>query len=116
MQKARPGGGAFLIGWFVEKFLNGRLGGRFRIHASKWLKRILGELGVHSDDSRRLRDECFVASFRIFGADFHQVFYNGVRTHRSLNKDAPVSRSVQRAGVISSRAILGGLHHHYGRI
>jgi len=43
-------------------------------------------------------------------------YYNGVRTHRSLNKDAPVSRSVQRAGVISSRAILGGLHHHYGRI
>ena len=43
-------------------------------------------------------------------------YYNGVRTHRSLNKDAPVSRSVQRAGVISSRAILGGLHHHYVRI
>jgi hypothetical protein len=43
-------------------------------------------------------------------------YYNGVRTHRSVNKDAPVSRSVQRTGVISSRAILGGLHHHYGRI
>jgi hypothetical protein len=43
-------------------------------------------------------------------------YYSGVRTHRSLNKDAPVSRSVQRTGVISSRAILGGLHHHYGRI
>src|ERR1700680_3797304 len=43
-------------------------------------------------------------------------YYNGVRTHRSLNKDAPVSRSVQRTGVISSRAILGGRHHHYGRI
>jgi transposase InsO family protein len=43
-------------------------------------------------------------------------YYNGVRTHRALNKDAPVSRSVQRAGVISSSAILGGLHHHYGRI
>jgi hypothetical protein len=42
-------------------------------------------------------------------------YYTGVRTHRSLNKDAPVSRSVQRAGVISSRAIVGGLHHHYGR-
>jgi hypothetical protein len=42
-------------------------------------------------------------------------YHNGGRTHRSLNKDAPVSRSVQRAGVISSRAILGGLHHHYGR-
>src|SRR6201982_3504671 len=41
-------------------------------------------------------------------------YYNGIRTHRSLDKDAPVSRSVQRAGVISSRAVLGGLHHHYG--
>jgi transposase InsO family protein len=43
-------------------------------------------------------------------------YYNGVRTHRSLNKDAPVSRPVQRTGVIPSRAILGGLHHHYSRI
>jgi transposase InsO family protein len=37
-------------------------------------------------------------------------YYNRVRTHRSLNKDAPVSRAVQRTGVISSHAILGGLH------
>ena len=29
-------------------------------------------------------------------------YYNFVRTHRSLNKDAPVSRPVQRTGVISS--------------
>ncbi|WFU79266.1 integrase core domain-containing protein [Bradyrhizobium sp. CIAT3101] len=43
-------------------------------------------------------------------------YYNGIRTHRSLNKDAPVSRPVQRTGVISSRAILGGLHHHYARV
>jgi hypothetical protein len=43
------------------------------------------------------------------------LLYNSVRTHRSLNKDAPVSRPVQRTGVISSRAILGGLHHHYAR-
>jgi Integrase core domain len=42
-------------------------------------------------------------------------YYNCVRTHRSLKKDAPVSRAVQRAGEIRSRAILGGLHHHYGR-
>src|SRR6478736_746618 len=26
-------------------------------------------------------------------------YYNGVRTHRSLKKDAPVSRPVQRSGV-----------------
>ena len=43
-------------------------------------------------------------------------YYNGLRTHRSLNKDAPVSRLVQRAGVIRSRAILGGLHHRYARV
>jgi transposase InsO family protein len=43
-------------------------------------------------------------------------YYNGVRTHRSLNKDAPVSRLVQRTGVIRSRAILGGLHHRYARV
>jgi transposase InsO family protein len=43
-------------------------------------------------------------------------YYNCVRTHRSLNKDAPVSRPVQRTGVVSSRAILGGLHRHYARV
>src|SRR5258708_2061612 len=43
-------------------------------------------------------------------------YYNSVRTHRSLDKDAPVTRPVQRVGIISSRAVLGGLHHHYGRV
>ncbi len=43
-------------------------------------------------------------------------YYNRVRTHRSLDKDAPVSRPVQRAGIMKSHAILGGLHHHYVRI
>ena len=43
-------------------------------------------------------------------------YYNDIRTHRSLNKDAPISRPVQRTGIISSRPILGGLHHHYFRV
>jgi transposase InsO family protein len=43
-------------------------------------------------------------------------YYNGVRTHRSSNKDSPVSRLVQRAGLISSNAVLRGLHHHYVRV
>jgi transposase InsO family protein len=38
-------------------------------------------------------------------------YYNEMRTHRSLDKDAPLSRPVQRIGRIMSRAILGGLHH-----
>jgi transposase InsO family protein len=36
-------------------------------------------------------------------------YYNSFRTHRSLNKDAPVSRPVQRIGSIKSHAILGGV-------
>ncbi len=43
-------------------------------------------------------------------------YYNEIRTHRSLDKDAPVSRPVQRSGIICSHAILGGLHHHYVRV
>jgi transposase InsO family protein len=43
-------------------------------------------------------------------------YYNEIRTHWSLSKDAPVSRPVQRTGNIKSYPILGGLHHHYVRI
>jgi transposase InsO family protein len=43
-------------------------------------------------------------------------YYNNIRTHRSLDKDAPAFRSVQRVGTITSYAILGGLHHHYARV
>jgi len=43
-------------------------------------------------------------------------YYNIARTHRSLDKDAPVRRSVQRSGRIVSHALVGGLHHQYVRI
>jgi len=43
-------------------------------------------------------------------------YYNDVRTHRSLDKDAPFSRPVQRIGRVTSHALLGGLHHRYCRI
>ena len=43
-------------------------------------------------------------------------YYNDIRTPWSLNKDAPVSCSVQRTGNIKSRPLLGGLHHHYVRV
>ena len=43
-------------------------------------------------------------------------YYNDIRTHRSLDKDAPVSRPVQRTGVITSNPILGGLYRHYVRV
>src|SRR5258705_6874742 len=46
----------------------------------------------------------------------YMKYYNGARTHLSLEKDAPVSRVVERAGQILCRPILGGLHHQYVRI
>jgi transposase InsO family protein len=42
-------------------------------------------------------------------------YHNVVRTHLSLEKDAPVSRAVERAGRILCGSILGGLHHQYAR-
>jgi transposase InsO family protein len=69
-----------------------------------------------------IRREC-VDHFIIFGeAHLRRIlrtyacYYNDIRTHQSLNKDAPASRPVQRTGVIRSRAMLGGLHHHYARV
>jgi transposase InsO family protein len=46
----------------------------------------------------------------------YACYYNGIRTHRSLGKDAPISRPVQRAGSLKTFPILGGLHHHYLRV
>jgi transposase InsO family protein len=43
-------------------------------------------------------------------------YYNDIRTHWSLDKDAPVSRPVQWTGSIKSHPILGGPHHHYVRV
>jgi hypothetical protein len=43
-------------------------------------------------------------------------YYNSVRTHRSLDKDAPISRPIHQTGIIRSHPILGGLHHHYVRV
>src|SRR5215468_8306920 len=36
--------------------------------------------------------------------------YNETRTHLALDKDAPLSRTVKRAGVFFA-GVLGGLHH-----
>jgi transposase InsO family protein len=46
----------------------------------------------------------------------YQKYYNEVRTHLSLHKDAPVPRNVLRTGRVLSVPILGGLHHQYVRL
>jgi transposase InsO family protein len=46
----------------------------------------------------------------------YMKYYNEVRTHLCLEKDAPIPRAIERAGHILCRPILGGLHHQYVRI
>ncbi len=43
-------------------------------------------------------------------------YYNEQRTHRSLAKDTPLHRVTERLGTVTSRPLLGGLHHRYCRI
>ena len=51
-----------------------------------------------------------------FKSAAYAAYYNEARTHRSLNKDAPLRRSLERLGAITSQPVLGGLHHRYCRI
>jgi transposase InsO family protein len=46
----------------------------------------------------------------------YAVYYNEIRTHLSLDKDAPNSRPSQTVGAIAAMPILGGLHHQYVRV
>src|SRR5271168_2437032 len=43
-------------------------------------------------------------------------YYNQVRPHLSLDKDAPDFRGPQKIGRIAAIPILGGLHHQYVRL
>lgn len=46
----------------------------------------------------------------------HKDYYNRVRPHLSLNKDAPLVRSAQANGRAVSLPIPAGPHHHYVRV
>jgi len=62
-----------------------------------------------------IRREC-LDHIIVFGEAHLRRILNDIRTHRSLDKDAPGSRPVQRTGRIKSFPILGGLHRHYARV
>jgi hypothetical protein len=51
---------------------------------------------------------------RILGR--YAAYYNESRIHRSLDKEAPFHRAIERFGDITSQPVLGGLHHQYCRI
>ena len=46
----------------------------------------------------------------------YAIYYNEVRTHVSLGKDAPCTRPIEPFGDVVAHPILGGLHHRYARI
>jgi transposase InsO family protein len=48
--------------------------------------------------------------------DLLATYYNKLRTHVALGKDAPRHRPVQAVGRITSVSWLGGLHHQYVRM
>ena len=43
-------------------------------------------------------------------------YYNEVRAHLSLGKDASIGRPIECFDRIIAEPIVGGLHHHYARI
>src|SRR6267142_1807947 len=83
--------------------------------ASPWqngfAERLIGSIRRECLDHIIVSGEAHLRRILISYADY----YNETRTHLALDKDAPVSRPVQRIGVVRSLAILGGLHHHYAR-
>jgi hypothetical protein len=46
----------------------------------------------------------------------YTTYYNAARTHLSVNKDAPMPRTVHTVGRIMPMPFLGGLHHLYVRV
>jgi len=77
------------------------------------------------------RAECLIGSIRLECLDHIVVtgerhlrhmlacymdYYNAVRTHLWLGKDAPNGRAIQRHGRVERRPMLGGLYHQYVRI
>ena len=79
---------------------------------NRYLERLIGSI----------RRECLDHMVVVGEADLRRVlkayasYYNRVRTHLSLSKDAPLFRRSQTVGDIAAIPILGGLHHLYVRV
>jgi hypothetical protein len=64
------------------------------------------------------KQSLLVATYAV-GTAFLVLFFFivvGQLQARTLDKDAPFHRAIERLGVITSRPVLGGLHHQYCRI
>ena len=77
-----------------------------------YAERLIGSIRRECLDRMLIFDEAHLR--RILSA--YAAYYNQVRTHLALGKDAPLCRTIQHSGVIVAIPILSGLHHHYIRI
>jgi transposase InsO family protein len=77
-----------------------------------YVERLIGSIRRECLDHMIVFGEAHLC--RILAA--YAAYYNATRTHRSLSKDAPLQRAIQRLGAITSQPVLGGLHHQYCRI
>ena len=69
-----------------------------------------------------IRRECLDHTIGLGEAHLRRIitayadYYNKARTHLSLGKDAPITRSIEQYGRIAAEPLVGGLHHRYARI
>ena len=77
-----------------------------------YVERLLGSIRRESIDHDFVFGEAHLR--RILKA--YAAYYNEIRTHLSLAKDAPIHQPIRRLGRIALNPILGGLHHQYCRI
>src|SRR3981189_1772546 len=75
--------------------------------ASPWqngfAERLIGSIRREGLDHIIVSGEAHLRRILVSYADY----YNSVRTHRSLHKDAPIFRPIQQTGIIRSHPILG---------
>jgi transposase InsO family protein len=76
------------------------------------VERLIGSIRQECMDHTLVFSEAHLR--RILGS--YAAYYNRVRTHLALGKNAPVARTVQRIGEIDAHPLRGGLHHQYVRI
>ena len=83
--------------------------------ASPWqngfAERLIGSIRRECVDHILVLSEAHLRRF----LEAYARYYNDIRTHWSLDKDAPLTPPIQRTGSINSHAVLAGLHHHYVR-
>jgi transposase InsO family protein len=77
-----------------------------------YLERVIGSI----------RRECLDHMLFLSEAHFQRTldscarYYNAMRTHLALDKNAPIYRPIRHRGKIHAQPILGGLHHQYVRM